>query len=110
MPPHFAVEGPRDQVSLEVPGVGGEREQPTAFELAKQKSPQRTSVGGDKESNGFTENAVMLVRGIIRSIKWHLEQHARATQDESAYLAVVGETCRMHLVQMAKGSWRDNAI
>ena len=30
-------------------------------------------VKGDKESNGLIENAVMLLRGIIRTIKCHIE-------------------------------------
>ena len=51
------------------------------------KSPQRTAVKGDKESNGLIENAVMLIRGIIRSIKCHIKSSTQEPfSDESLVL------------------------
>ena len=42
---------------------------------------------GDKESNGFIENAVMLIRGIIRTIKCHIESSTQEPRsDESPVL------------------------
>ena len=32
---------------------------------------------GDKESNGLIENTVMLIRGIIRTIKCHIENRTQ---------------------------------
>ena len=41
-------------------------------------------VNGDKESNGLIENAVMLIRGIIRTIKCHIESRTQELiSDES---------------------------
>ena len=37
------------------------------------------AVQGDKPSNGFVENAVMLLRGVTRTIKFHVES---CTQEE----------------------------
>ena len=37
------------------------------------------AVKGDMPSNGFVENAVMLLRGVIRTIKCHVES---CTQEE----------------------------
>ena len=42
---------------------------------------------GDKESNGLIENAVMLIRGIIRTIKCHIETSTQEPlNDESPIL------------------------
>ena len=67
-------------------------------EMCKAEVATEDAVKGDTESNGLIENAVMLIRGIIRTIKclqW--EQHARVTRRRIAYLAVIGATCKMHL-------------
>ena len=41
--------------------------------VCKAEVTTEDAVKGDKESNGLTENAVMLLRGIIRTIKCHIE-------------------------------------
>ena len=67
------------------------------------------AVKGDKLSNGLVENAVMLLRGVTRTIKCHVE---RCTQEElreiSSIFAVVGGTCGEQFVQVPEGSrWSD---
>ena len=42
-------------------------------EACKAEVTTEDAVKGDKESNGLIENAVMLIRGIIRTIKCHIE-------------------------------------
>ena len=42
-------------------------------EACKAEVTVEDAVKGDKESNGLIENAVMLIRGIIRTIKCHIE-------------------------------------
>ena len=52
-----------------------------AFRNRVAENAHEDAVKGDEESNGLIENAVMLSRGIIRTIKCHIErQHARTTQ------------------------------
>ena len=42
---------------------------------------------GDKESNGLIENAAMLLRGIIRTVKCHIESSTQETlSNESLFL------------------------
>ena len=66
---------------------------------------------GDKESNGLIENAVMLIRGIIRTIKCHIETSTQEPlRDESPILPWLVDTHRMHPVQVSKRSRRENAI
>ena len=60
------------------------------------------AVKGDKPSNGLVENAMMLLCGVIRTIKCHVES---CTQEE-----LVGGTCGEHLVQVPEGSRRSDAI
>ena len=62
---------------------------------------------GDKLSNGLVENAVMLLRGVLRTIEYHVES---CTQEElrEPDLAVVGGTCRKHFVP--EGSRRSDAM
>ena len=59
---------------------------------------------GDEESNGLIENAVMLLRGIIRTIKCHIE---RSTQeplsDESPVLPWLVEHAGCILSRCQKG-------
>ena len=52
------------------------------LKCAMQKSPQRTQRKGGKESNVLIENTVMLIRGIIRTIKCHIES---STQEPLSY-------------------------
>ena len=45
--------------------------------LCKAEVTTEDAVKGDKESNGLIENAVMLLRGIIRTIKCHIESRTQ---------------------------------
>ena len=50
-------------------------------EMCNAEVTTEDAVGGDKESNGLIENTAMLIRGIIRTIRCHIEkQHTRTTQ------------------------------
>ena len=69
--------------------------------IAKQRSRLEDAVTGDKSSNGLVENAVMLLYGVIRTIKCHVES---CTPRRLSNLAVVGGTCGEHLVQVPEGS------
>ena len=62
-------------------------------------------VKGDKELNGLIENTVMLPRGIIRTIKCHIE---RSTQDESLVLPWLVEHARCIQSRSQKG--RDGKV
>ena len=70
----------------------------------------KDAVKEDKLSNGLVENAVMLLRGVIRTIKCHVES---CTQEKTLGrlpdLAVVGGTRRMHVVQVPERSRRSDA-
>ena len=46
-------------------------------EVCKAEVTTEDAVKGDKESNGLIENAVMLIRGIIRTIKCHIESRTQ---------------------------------
>ena len=51
------------------------------------------AVKGDKESNGLIENAVMLIRGIIRTIKCHIESRTQEPlSDDSPVMPWLGST------------------
>ena len=68
------------------------------------------TVKGDEPSNGLVENAVMLLRDVIRTIKRPCgELHARRTPRRLHNLAVVGGTCGEHLVRVPEGSRRSDA-
>ena len=41
--------------------------------VAQMCKAEEDAVKGDKESNGLIENAVMLIRGTIQTIKCHIE-------------------------------------
>ena len=74
-------------------------------EACKAEVTTEDAVKGDKESNGLIENAVMLIRGIIRTIKVpHRKQNARTTQRRLACHAMVGGARRMHPVQVPERS------
>ena len=49
-------------------------------EMCKAEVATEDAVKGDKESNGLIENAVMLFRGIIRIINYHIGSITRSTQ------------------------------
>ena len=58
-----------------------------------------------EESNGLIEKAVVLSRGIIRTVKCHMESSTQEPlSDESPVLPWVGGSYRMHPVQMPRGS------
>ena len=67
------------------------------------------AVKRDEPSNGLVENAVMLLRGVIRTNQEpYGELHTRRTQGRLPDLAVVGGTCGEHFVQVPEGSrWSD---
>ena len=64
------------------------------------------AVKGDKPSDGLVENAVVLLRGVIRTIKLHGRRILRRLPN----LVVVGGTCGEHLVQVPEGSRRLDVI
>ena len=71
----------------------------------------KDAVKGDKESNGLIVNAVMQLRGVIRTIKCHIESRTeRTTQRRLACHTMVGGARRMHLVQVLERSSRKDAI
>ena len=56
-------------------------------EICKAEVTAEDAVKGDKESNGLTKNAVMLIRGIIRTITCHIESNTQEPpSDESPIL------------------------
>ena len=56
-------------------------------EMCKAEVTTEDAVKGDKASNGLIENAVVLIRGIIRSIKCHIESSTQEPlSDESLIL------------------------
>ena len=72
-------------------------------EMCKAEVTTVDAVKEVNESNGLIRNAVMLIRGTIRTINCHIESSTQdPLSDELQYLAVVGRTCRMHRVQMTK--------
>ena len=69
------------------------------------------AVKGDKESNGLTENAVMLIRGIIRTIKCHIESSTQEPlSDESLILLWWVEHAGRILSRCQRGPGREDAI
>ena len=48
-----------------------------AVAMCKAEVTTEDAVKGDKESNGLIENGVMLLRGIIRKIKCHIESRTQ---------------------------------
>ena len=74
-------------------------------EKCKADMATEDAMKGDKPSNGLTQNTVMLLRGIIKIIEYHMEkQHAKGTQGRLANLAVVHGTRKLHLVQVSERS------
>ena len=69
------------------------------------------AVKGDKLSKGLVENAVMLLRGVIRTIKCHVQSlHARRTPEDSPPLPWLVGHVGEHFVQVPGGSRRSDAI
>ena len=65
---------------------------------------------GGKELNGLIENAVMLIRGIIRTINYHIESSTQEPlSDESPILPLVEHEGSI-LSRCQKRSRRDTAI
>ena len=63
------------------------------------------AVKGDEESNGLIENAVMLLRGIIRTIQCHIESSTQEPLgDESPVLPWLVEHAGCVLSRCQKGS------
>ena len=57
------------------------------LKCAMQKSHTQEAVNGDKQSKGLIGNTVMLIRGIIRTIKYHIESNTQeALRDDSPIL------------------------
>ena len=70
------------------------------LKCAKAEVTTEDAVKGDRESNGLIENAVMLIRGIIQTIKCHIESR---TQDESLILPCLVEHAGCILSRCRKG-------
>ena len=45
--------------------------------MCKAEVTTEDAVNGDKESNGLIENAITLLRGIIRTVKCHIESRTQ---------------------------------
>ena len=73
-------------------------------EACKAEVTTEDAVKGDKESNGLIENAVMLIRGIIRSIKCHIESRTQEPlSDDSPVMPWLVEHARCILSRCQKG-------
>ena len=67
--------------------------------------------GDNKPSNRLVDNAVMLLRGVIRSIKCHVESCTQEElREDSPIFPVVGGTCGEHFVHVPEGSRRSDAV
>ena len=72
--------------------------------ICKAEVTTEDAVKGDIESNGVIENAVTLLRGIIRTIKCHTESRTRTTQRRLACHTMFGGARRMHPVHVPERS------
>ena len=79
-------------------------------EICKAEAATEDAVKGDKPSHGLIENTVMVLRGIIRTMKCHFESCARRTRTILASPATVDGTYRQHTVQVSERSRRENTI
>ena len=52
--------------------------------MCKAEVATEDAVKGDKESNGLIENAIMLLRGIIRTVKCHVESRMQEPLDDDS--------------------------
>ena len=72
--------------------------------LCKAEVTTEDAVKGDKESNGLIENAVMLLRGIVRTIKCHIESRTQEPLgDESPVIPWLVEHAGCILSRCQKG-------
>ena len=72
--------------------------------LCKAEVTTEDAVKGDKESNGVIENAIMLLRGIIRAIKCHIEsKRQEPLGDESLVVPWLVEHAGCILYRCQKG-------
>ena len=72
--------------------------------MCKAEVTTEDAVKGDKESNGLIENAVMLLRGIIRTIKCHIESRTQdPLSDDSLVIPWVVEHAGCILSRCWKG-------
>ena len=69
--------------------------------MCKAEVTTEDAVEGDKASNGIIENALMLLRGIFRTVKCHIESRTQEPLNDDS-LAMVGRACRMYPVQVPK--------
>ena len=68
-------------------------------EMCKAEVTTENAVKGDKDSNGLIENAVMLIRGIVRTITCHIESSTQEPlSDASPILPLLVEHAGMHPV------------
>ena len=75
-----------------------------APEMCKAEVTTEGAVKGDKKSNGLIENAVMLIRGIIRTIKCHIGSSTQERlSEESLILPWLVEHARCILSRCQKG-------
>ena len=73
-------------------------------EACKAEVTTQDAVKGDKESNGLIENAVMLIRGIIRTIKCHIESRTQEPlSDDSLVMPWLVEHAGCILSRCQKG-------
>ena len=73
-------------------------------EACKAEVTTEDAVKGDKESNGLIENAVMLIRGIIRTIKCHIESRTQEPlSDDSLVMPWLVEHAGCILSRCQKG-------
>ena len=73
-------------------------------EACKAEVTTEDAVKGEKESNGLIENAVMLIRGIIRTIKCHIESRTQEPlSDDSPVMPWLVEHAGCILSRCQKG-------
>ena len=73
-------------------------------EACKEEVTTEDAVKGDKQSNGLIENAVMLIRGIIRTIKCHIESKTQESlSDDSPVMPRLVEHARCILSRCQEG-------
>ena len=57
-----------------------------AAAMCKVEVTTEDAVKGDKESNGLIENAIMLLRGIIRTVKCHIESRMQEPLNDDSHV------------------------
>ena len=72
--------------------------------MCKAEVTSEDAVKGDKESNGLIENAIMLLRGIIRTVKCHIESRMqKPLNDDSPVMPWLVEHAGCILSRCQKG-------